>query len=48
MSRFNESELSRKIDDTIVAHLQTGALGAKLVRKYRRQVPEFAAVLVEM
>jgi len=24
MSRFNESELSRKIDDTIVAHLQTG------------------------
>ena len=24
------------------------ALGAKLVRKYRRQVPEFAAVLVEM
>ena len=24
MSRFNESELSRKIDDTIVEHLQTG------------------------
>jgi len=24
MSRFNDSELSRKIDDTIVEHLQTG------------------------